>query len=149
VRLLLRWMANALAFYLALYLMDSLIAPRFYVGAVWMAVILALVLGILNGLVRPLHRVRTKPQRALVVTAVTVVVNALILQIFMWMGAPLSSTGLHWLLITAIFLTLLGAVINWLIGFKPEKEPNVITRDLRTSRSARERERERERERGL
>ena len=140
MRLLLRWMANALAFYLALYLVDSLIAPRFYIGAVWMAVILALLLGILNSLARPLHRVRTKPQRALVVTVVTVVVNAFILQIFMWMGAPLSSTGFHWVLVAAIFLTLLAAVINSLIGFKPEKEPNVITRDLRTSRSARERD---------
>jgi putative membrane protein len=139
VRLVLRWIANSLAFYLALYLVDSLIAPRFFIGAVWLAVILAVLLGILNSLVRPLHRMHSRPQRAWGVAVATVVVNALVLQAFMWIGAPISATGLQWVVVTAIFLSLLGGIINWLIGFKPEKEPNVITRDLRTSRAARER----------
>ena len=41
MRFLFRWIANAVAFYLALYLVDSLMAPRFCVEAVWVAVILA------------------------------------------------------------------------------------------------------------
>jgi putative membrane protein len=140
VRLLLRWLANALAFYLAMYLVDSLIAPRFFIEALWVAIVLALLLGILNSLVRPLHRLHDRPQRAWGVAIATVVGNTLILQIFIWIRAPLSTTGLQWVIIVALFLTLLGGVINWLIGFKPEKEPDVITRDLRASRAARERE---------
>ncbi len=65
MRFLLRWISNALAFYLALYLVDSLIAPRFFVGAVWVAILLGLLLGVLNSVARPLHRVRAKPASGL------------------------------------------------------------------------------------
>jgi hypothetical protein len=40
VKALFRWLAGSIAFYLALYLVDSLISPRFHVGAVWAAVVL-------------------------------------------------------------------------------------------------------------
>jgi putative membrane protein len=140
MRFLVRWFANALAFYLALYLVDSLASPRFLIKAVWVAVLLALFLGVLNSLVRPLHRVRAKPGQAWGTAAATVIVNALVIQVFIWVGAPLSAGGFHWVLVTALFLALLGGLINWLVGFKPPKEPNVITRDLRESRQARGRD---------
>ena len=140
MRLLLRWISNALAFYLALYLVDSLLAPRFFVGAVWVAILLGLFLGALNSLVRPLRRLRAKPGQACGIAAVNVIINAFVIQLFMWVGAPLSATGFQWVLATALFLTLLAGLINWLIGFKPTKEPNVITRDLRASREARGRD---------
>jgi putative membrane protein len=140
MRLLLRWISNGLAFYLALYLVDSLVAPRFFVGAVWVAILLGLFLGALNSLVRPLHRMRSKPGQAWGVAVTTMIINALVIQLFMWVGAPLSATGFQWVLATALLLTILAGVINWLIGFKPPKEPNVITRDLRVSREARGRD---------
>lgn len=140
MRFLLRWISNALAFYLALYLVDSLVAPRFFVGAVWVAILLGLFLGVPNTLVRPLHRMRAKPGQAWGVAVTTVIINAFVIQLFMWVGAPLSATGFQWVLVTALFLTLLAGVINWVIGFKPPKERNVITRDLRVSREARGRD---------
>jgi putative membrane protein len=140
VRFLLRWISNALAFYMAMYLVDSLVAPRFFVGAVWVAVLLGLLLGVLNSLVRPLHRMRAKPGQAWGVAVATVIINAFVIQLFIWMGAPLSATGFQWVLVTSLFLTLLAGLINWLIGFKPPKKPNVITRDLRASREARGRD---------
>ncbi len=140
MRFLLRWFSNALAFYLAMYLVDSLLAPRFFIGAVWVAILLALFLGVLNSTIRPLHRMRARPGQAWGTAVATVIINALVLQLFMWMDAPLSATGFHWVLVTALFLTILAGLINWLIGFKPPKEPNVITRDLRVSREARGRD---------
>ena len=140
MRFLLRWISNALAFYLALYLVDSLLAPRFFVGAVWVAILLGLFLGVLNSLVRPLHRLRAKPGQAWGVAVTTVLINAFVIQLFMWVGTPLSATGFQWVLATALFLTLLAWLISWLIGFKPPKERNVITRDLRVSREARGRD---------
>jgi uncharacterized membrane protein YvlD (DUF360 family) len=140
MRFLVRWFANALAFYLALYLVDSLASPRLLIKAVWVAVLLALLLGALNSLVRPLHRMRAKPGQAWGTAAATVIVNALVIQIFVWIGAPLSAGGFQWVLVTALLLAFLGGLINWLVGFKPPKEPNVITRDLRESRQARGRD---------
>jgi hypothetical protein len=44
--------------------------------------------------------------------------NLLVLQIFVWAGAKLSATSVLWVLVAAAFLSVLGGVINWLIGFK-------------------------------
>jgi len=125
-----RWATNALAFYLALYLVDSLIAPRFYLEKGWIAVVLAIVLGALNSLVRPFPRFKTRRKRALTVVGLTIAANWLFLHLIIWLGAPLSATNPIWVLGTAIFLTLLAALLNHLVGFKPKEEPKVVTREL-------------------
>jgi hypothetical protein len=40
-------------------------------------------------------------------------------------------------IVAAVFLAVLGGAISRLIGFKPPKEPTIITRDLRTARATR------------
>jgi len=125
-----RWATNALAFYLALYLVDSLIAPRFYLEKGWIALVLASVLGALNSLVRPFPRFKTRRKRALTVVGLTVLANWLCLHLIMWLGAPFSATNPIWVLGTAIFLTLLAAPLNHLVGFKPKEGPKVVTREL-------------------
>jgi putative membrane protein len=118
----LRWTADALALFLALYLLDSVAKGRFQVRAVWVAVILALLLGLLNSFVRPLRRIRTKPFVALATIVITVLVNALILQIFIWAGAPLTASSFMWILVAAAFVALLTGVINWLVGFNRKEK---------------------------
>ncbi len=120
--------------------MDSLIAPRFWVEAVWIAVIVAVFLGLLNSLIRPLYRVRSKPALAIGETVFTVAINTLILQILVWAGAPLSATSVVWVLVTAAFLTLLGGVINWLIGFKEKDKPGRLTPEQRAARLSADRD---------
>jgi putative membrane protein len=139
MRFMFRWTANAVSFYLALYLVDSLVAPRFWIEAVWIAVVLAVVLGLLNSLVRPLHRIRRSPRTAVIVALMTVLVNTLIMQIAIWAGAPLSATHLVWVLIAAAFLSLLAGVLNWLIGFKPKDNPGALARERRAAKPGGER----------
>ncbi len=136
---MLRWTANSIAFYLAFYLVDSLIAPRFWVQAVWIAVVLAVFLGLLNSLIHPLYRVRSKPLLAATETVFTVLINALVLQIVDWAGGPLSATNVVWILVVAAFMSLLGGVINWLIGFKTKDTPSSIARERRAARASAER----------
>jgi uncharacterized membrane protein YvlD (DUF360 family) len=111
-----RFVANVVAVYLALYLVDSVANGRFQVGGVWVAILLGLVLSFLNSLIRPLHRVRAKTVRALIVAALTLVANSLIVQVFAW-ATPLAVASLSWLLLVAVFLSVLMGVLNWLIGF--------------------------------
>ncbi len=136
MKTLCRWVADALAFYLALYLVDSLISPRFYVEAVWIAVILAIFLGLINSFVRPLHRIKSRPAQAIGETVVTILFNVLILQIPVWAGAPLSATSVAWVFVVAAFLTLLGGTINWLIGFKTKERPGAAARERRAALKA-------------
>jgi len=128
-----RWVSNASAFYLALYLLDSLVAPKFWVKAVWVAVILAVLLGFFNSLIRPLHRLKDRTGRALIVAFFTLAVNALVLQIFVWAGASLAATSAVWVLTAAAFLSVLGGVINWLVGFRSKEKPGASTRGRRAA----------------
>ena len=54
--------------------------------------------------------IKSKPWYAVTVAVLTVLVNALILQIFIWAGAPLSATSFVWVLVMAAFVSLLGGV---------------------------------------
>ncbi len=125
----LRWLANGMAIFLGLYLVDSLLDGRFRLEATWAAVVAAVLLGFVNSLVRPLHRARSKPQRAALAVVVTVLVNALILQIFVWVGADVTTQGLLWVLLAAAFVTLLAGIINWLVGFNHKERPRPIIRE--------------------
>jgi uncharacterized membrane protein YvlD (DUF360 family) len=128
MKFMLRWIANSIVFYLALYLLDSLVAPRFWVQAVWAAVVLAVFLALINSLIRPLHRLRTRTYRAIIVALFTLLVNALVLQVFVWAGARLSTTNALWVLVAAALLAILGGAINWLIGFRAKEKPGASAR---------------------
>lgn len=118
----LRWTANGLAIFLALYLVDTLADDRLQVQAAWVALMLALLLGLLDSFVRPLRRARSKPFVALVATGLMVLINALILQLFIWAGAALTATSFVWILVAAAFVSLLTGAINWLVGFKSKEK---------------------------
>ena len=49
--------------------------------------------------------------------SVTVLVNAFILQLFVWVGADVTSRGFLWVLLAAAFVTLVTGLINWQVGF--------------------------------
>jgi putative membrane protein len=128
VKLWLRWTADALAIYLALYLLDSVAKGRFQVRAAWAALILALLLGLLDSFWRPLHRVRSKPFLALLAAVLTLLVNALILQTFVWVGAELATTSFVWIPVAGALLSLLTGVINWLVGFRSKERTRPAAR---------------------
>ena len=119
----LRWLANGMAIFLALYLADSVLHERFHLAKTWPAVLAAVILGFLNSFVRPLHRVRSKPQRAALATIVTLLVNTLILQLFVWVGAEVSSRGFVWVFLAAALVTLVSGLVNWQIGFGRKEKP--------------------------
>lgn len=118
MRFLQRLTANTITVFLILYLVDSVTGGRFLVGNVWVAVFLALVLGLINSLIKPLKRVRTRTARALVVSFLTLLVNALFVQIFVW-TTPLFSVNLSWTFLVAAFVAVVTGAIDWLIGFGP------------------------------
>ncbi len=122
MKLIQRFIANTTATFLALYLVDSLAEGHFVVRGVWAAVILAVLLGFVNSLIRPLHRARTKPLRAALMTVFTILVNVLILQILAWANA-LSTAGFGWVLLAAVFVAPVTGAISWLIGFNSSEKP--------------------------
>jgi uncharacterized membrane protein YvlD (DUF360 family) len=128
VKFWLRWLADGAAIFLGLYLMDSLLHEQFRLEATWAAVVAAVLLGFVNSLVRPLHRARSQPLRAALAVVATVLVNALILQIFVWVGADVTTQGFLWVLLAAAFITLIAGLINWLVGFNQKERPRSVIR---------------------
>ena len=123
----LRWTANGLTVFLALYLVDSVAGGRFQISAVWVAVILAVLLGLLNSLVRPLRRARSKPLLALARTLLTVLMNLIILQVFVWSGSLVIAESFLWVLGVAVFVSVLTSTISWLVGFSSKEKRRVTS----------------------
>lgn len=138
MRYTLRFISNALAFFLGLYLIDTMLAPHFYLMHLWMAIVLALVLGAANSTNPPFRGFKTNRGRAFGFFALTVLANYLVMQITALIFESFSGNPIA-IMFAAIFLTLLAALLNHLVGFKPTEQPKVVTRDQRMSDATRER----------
>ena len=134
----LRWTANGLTVFLALYLVDSLADGRFRVSAVWVAVVVAVILGIVNSLVRPLRRARSKPLSAVLGALITVLVNTLVLQVFVWLGSSLVADSFMWVLAVAVFISVLTGTVSWLVGFSSKEKQRAAARRQTDTGPARE-----------
>jgi putative membrane protein len=138
VKFWLRWTANSLTVFLALYLVDSVAGGRFRVTALWVAVVLAVILGLLNSVVRPLRRARTRPLAAAAGAIVTLLLNALILQVFVWLGLSLTVERFAWVLVVAAFVSVLTGTVSWLVGFSSKEKPREAGRRQVEKNSPRE-----------
>lgn len=78
--LILRWVVNTLAVMLAAYLV-----PGVYVQNFWSALITALVMGLINAIIRPLVVLLTLPVNIITLGLFTLVINALMF----WLAAYL------------------------------------------------------------
>jgi putative membrane protein len=102
--ILLRWLLNALGIMLVTYLIPGISVANFYT-----ALIVALVLGILNALVRPVLIFLTLPINILTLGLFTLVINALILWFVSSFVKGFTVSGFG----TAFW----GALALWLIGW--------------------------------
>jgi putative membrane protein len=102
--ILLRWILNALGIMLVTYLIPGISVANFYT-----ALIVALVLGILNALIRPVLIFLTLPINILTLGLFTLVINALIL----WFV----SSVVKGFTVSSFSAAFWGALLLWLIGW--------------------------------
>lgn len=102
--LLARWILSALALILISYLL-----PGFYVASFFSALMIALVLGLLNAVVRPILIILTLPINMLTLGLFTFFINAFLL----WFV----STFIKGFEIADFSNALIGALILWAISF--------------------------------
>jgi putative membrane protein len=83
--LLLRWLINGAALYVAAELV-----PGIYADGGWpVLVFMALIFGLVNALIRPILKFLTCPLIMLTLGLFTLVINALMLQLASWLGRQL------------------------------------------------------------
>jgi len=102
--LILRWLISALAVIATAY-----IVPGVSVANFWTALIAALIIGLVNALVRPILLVLTLPINIVTLGLFTLVINALMF----WLASSIVK-GFDVANFTAAFL---GALVYWLVSW--------------------------------
>ena len=137
MRFSLRWVANMLTLFFGLYLLDTIMAPHFYLSRLWIAIFLAIALGAANSTNRPFRGYKTNKRRAFGFFGLTALANYVALQV-MAVVTSMSGNPVA-IMFAAVCLTLLVALMNHLVGFKPAPLPKVVTREHGISDATRER----------
>ena len=116
--LLLRWLLNAVSLWLTTQIIPGISFTQPGFGPVLIA---ALVLGLVNAVVRPVMIVLTLPLTLVTLGLFLLVVNAITLGIVVAL-TPMASTGFGTTLVAALVLTVISTALNALIGARRERE---------------------------
>lgn len=115
MRLLLRWLINALVLLLISYLV-----PRITVSSFYIALMAALLLGLANALIRPLLVLITLPATILTLGLFVLVINALLFWFVSSFVQGFEVAGFWAAFVGALLMTLTGWLTNLLIKDKKD-----------------------------
>ena len=117
MKFIIRILINAVALWLT-----TLILPAINIqGSLVNILIVALVFGLVNALIRPIVKLLTLPINLLTLGLFTLVINALMLALTSWLvGDIMSIQGslfqqLWWAFLGAIIISLISMVLSWLL----------------------------------
>ncbi len=116
--LLLRWLLNAASLWLTTEIIPGI---TFTEPGLWPILVAALVLGLVNAVVRPIMILLTLPLTILTLGLFLLIVNALSLGIVVAL-TPMAVTGFGTTILAALVLTMISTVLNALIGVGRERD---------------------------
>jgi putative membrane protein len=116
VGFLIRLLVNAIALLIVAYLL-----PGVHVASVTGAIIAALVLGIVNAILRPILVILTLPVVILTLGLFTLVINAITFYIVAHLGIGLSVDGFWSAFLGALVLTIVSYLLSTLVGAAEQK----------------------------
>jgi putative membrane protein len=117
LHLILRWILNTLALFIVVTLV-----PGFYYRSVVTLAIAALVLGLLNAIVRPILFILTFPLTVVTLGLFLLVLNAIMLELTAMLVPGFHITSFWWAIIGALLLTVISLVTNRIGAAKSSRE---------------------------
>ncbi|WPP50253.1 phage holin family protein [Catalinimonas niigatensis] len=108
--MILKLLVNALAVFLAAYLLRGVEIKSF-----WTAILTAVVLAIVNTIIRPLMVILTIPVTIITFGLFILVINALMLMLVDAILPGLKIKNFWWALIFGIVLSITNAILSWII----------------------------------
>lgn len=111
LQVLVHWLIAALAVMITAYIL-----PGVTVGGFFVALVTALVLGLVNALIRPALLLLTLPLNALTLGLLTFVINALMVMLTSAIVPGFRVNGFWWALLFAIVLSLVGVALGFVFG---------------------------------
>lgn len=120
---LLRWFIGSLGLWLA-----ATVVPGVYVSGVGTLMIAALLLGVVNAVVRPLLIILTLPITVVTLGLFLLVINAAMLGLVAWLLPGLTIDGFFPALLGSIVISIVSWLASWFIGPRGSVEVLVIRR---------------------
>ncbi len=108
--LILRFLVSALALGLT-----SFIVPGIHRGTIGDLLLAALILGVLNAIIRPILILLTLPLNILTLGLFTFVINAIMLKVTDWIVPSFQIDGFGPALLGAVVLAIISGLLNWLV----------------------------------
>lgn len=116
MKLILRILVNAVAIWLT-----SLLLPNFdFTGGVLELIIVAVIFGLVNALIRPIVKLLTLPITLVTLGLFTLVINAAMLALTVWLSGALSLTGsffsnIFTVFLAALVISIVSTVLSWFL----------------------------------
>lgn len=107
MKLFVNWIANALVIVIAAYLL-----PGVHVANFWTALVLAVVLGILNLLIKPFVILLTLPLTILTLGLFTLIINACLILLAGMIVHGFSVDSFWWAFLFSILMSLINMVVR-------------------------------------
>lgn len=116
MKLILRILINAIAIWLTSYLI-----PGFNLSGDWVnLLIVAVIFGLVNALIRPIVKLLTLPINVMTLGLFTLVINTLMLMLTAWLSGSLTLEGglvtsFFTACIAALVISVISTVLSWLL----------------------------------
>lgn len=122
MKILLRWLINAIAIWLAIKIVPGIRSE----GGWAVIAAVALVLGLVNALVKPLLKLLTCPLLLLTLGLFTLVINAIVLLITSWLagqlGLPFAVSGFLPALLGGIIISIVNVILSVFVHDDDDKK---------------------------
>ena len=116
MKIIIRWILSTLAIIITAYLLPK---EAIFVESFFVAVVVAVVLGFLNSIIRPILIILTLPIQIFTLGLFTFIINAGLVMLTSNLVSGFYVKNFWWALIFSLVLSLVGAAIN---HFEPKKD---------------------------
>jgi putative membrane protein len=115
MKIIIRWILSALAVIITAYLLPK---EAIFIESFFVALVVAVVLGFLNSIIRPILVILTLPIQILTLGLFTLIINAALVMLTSSIVSGFYVKSFWWALLFSLVLSLVGAIIN---HFEPKK----------------------------
>jgi putative membrane protein len=117
MNLLIRWLLNTLALFLVVT-----IVPGFHYRSFGTLVVAALVLGLLNAILRPILFILTLPLTVVTLGLFVLILNGIMLELVAWLVPAFDIDSFGWAVAGAVVLTIISYFTNRIGAPRRERE---------------------------
>lgn len=112
-RLLINWILNAIAFLITQRIVNYFLPGQFYVRDFLVALVAALLLGLINSTIRPILKILTFPLTILTLGLSSLVINVLCLVAVSYFVSGFRIGGIPAAIAGSIVLSMVSTIIHW------------------------------------